>query len=104
LLDDRSFNVSGKLLNGGSADLVVEVSELDEANQNIAMRGRKVKRELSVYDSSDELVRKEELETIRLKTDGKNPTAFMNERKLNEAELGSELVRPVIEAIAKSSS
>lgn len=84
------FYVSSKCV-GGIAHLLIEVDVSHVGG------GGKATRNLSTYDSSDELLREEVLESIQLRTDG-NPTAFVTGHTLSESELIRELVRPVIEA------
>lgn len=75
----------------GFAELSIKVEVSYAKNGGIAMRS------LSLYGSNGEPSRDETLEPLQLKTDG-NPTAFIDDRKLREAELIDELIRPVIEA------
>ena len=60
--------------------------------------GSKARRNLSVYDSNDNLLREDPLEDIELGTDGSKPTAIIGDQRLTQDELAHALTDPAISA------
>jgi len=67
---------------------------------------RHAERTVSLYDSSERLKAQRRLPDIKLKTDGENPTAFIEgpyeDRRLTDPELVDALTQPVLDAYKHS--